>query len=324
MLVGLAFLAGCGAAQPADVPPEADADGTPLEAYLNEIFGESEWDPDAPDPTRAQVEELVAACMAEVGFEYHPMVELPSYVTISPQPQTLEDAEEFGYGLSIEWGGPGTGTGRWPASPQETLAEAANREYAESLSPAARAEYYEALMGTEGAALQEDYDPATDGGCYGRAGTEVERTIWPTEFAEVIDAMHQVYWQVEEDPRVTDARRAWGPCMAEAGYPDLTEFQDASVLADSMVSSFRTANADRIDLNLAETEYDAIKASVPDELAELQAGERALAVADLTCRETSGYARVHREVTTEYEQALVDLHRDELDAWVAAAQEARQ
>lgn len=318
VLLGAA-LPGC--SRPQEVP-DAVGPTAPLEAYLDEIWGDREWDPgdgdpDAADPTRLLAEELVAACMAEAGFEYHPMVEMPSYVSISPQPRTVEDAEEFGYGLSIESAGPGTGTGRWAASPQETPAERANREYKESLSPAARMEYELALMGDPGAALEEGYDPATDGGCQGRAYEEAGRTVRPPEFAEVIEAMDQAFWQAEEDPRVVDARRGWGPCMAEAGYPGLDQFTDARILADSMVSSFRAANADRIDLGLAESQYDAIKASVPDELAELQAAERALAVADVTCRETSGYDRVHREVTAEYEQQVVDRYRDELEAWAA-------
>ena len=85
-----------------------------------------------------------------------------------------------------------------------------------------------------------------------------------------------------------------------------------------MVSEFTITNAGRIDHSLAESEYDAIKASVPAELAELQAAERALAVADATCREDSEYNRVHHEVTIEYEQDFVDRYREELDAWVAA------
>ncbi len=322
-LLAVALLAGCtDGAEPADTDtPDASSDA-PLDAYLDEIWGDdrvwepADGDPDEADPTRARAEELVAACMAEAGFEYHPMIETPSYVSISPQPRSVEDAEDFGYGLSIEWA-PGSGTGRWPASPQETAAERANREYTESLSAAARVEYDRALMGDLGAVLDEEFDPATDAGCTGRAYDEAGRTVRPPEFAEVIEAMDQAYWQAEEDPRVVDARRGWGPCMAEAGYAGLDQFVDANALADSMVSSFRTANADRIDLSLAESQYDAIEASVPEELAELQAAERALAVADMTCRESSGYDRVHREVTAEYEQQVVDRYRDDLEAWVA-------
>lgn len=325
-LLAVALLAGCtGGSEPPDDAVVEDPADAPLDAYLDEIWGDREWDPaggdpDAADPTRTRAEELVAACMAEAGFEYHPMIEMPSYVSISPQPQSVEDAQAFGYGLSIEWA-PGSGTGRWPASPQETAAERANREYTESLSPAARSEYERALMGDLGAVLDEEFDPATDAGCTGRAYDEAGRTVRPPEFAEVIEAMDQAWTQVEEDPRVVDARRGWAPCMAEAGYAGLDEFQDAQIVADSMVSTFRTTHADRIELSLAESQYDAIKASVPTELAELQAAERALAVADLTCRETSGYDRVHDEVTAEYEQEVVDAYRDELDSWVAMVRE---
>src|SRR5690606_7720184 len=154
--------------------------------------------------------------------------------------------------------------------------------------------------------LEEGYDEMTDGGCYTRSYAEISTLMWPTEFAAVIDAMGEIYAQVENDPRVVEAQRAWTLCMADAGYPDLTQLRDAQSFVDGLITRFLAENADRIDRTLAESEYDAIRASVPAELAELQAAERAVAVADATCREDSGYTRVEHEVTLEYEQDLVD------------------
>lgn len=322
-LLTAALLSGCGQAREpadrADPDDDAPAEGT-LGEYLRQIWGE--WDPDAPDPARARAEELVAACMAEAGFEYFPMTEPPSYVRIDRElPVTVEVAEEHGYGMSIEAEGRGTGTRTWWAPAQETQAERANREYRESLSPAARPEYDRALNGDPGAWLEEEPDPAMAYGCQGRGYDDAYRFLRPTEFAEVIDAMDEVHAQVEQDPRVADALRVWRSCMAGAGYPDLTELVDARVLVDSTIRQFLTENAGRIDRSLAESEYEAIKASVPAELAAVQAEERAVAVADATCRESSGYDRTHREVTAEHEQAVVDEYRDELDAWAEMARE---
>ena len=333
-LLAAALLAGCsdGPEPPADTDT-ADADDvapssplwddeSPLDAYLREVLGEFESDDAYADPLRAPAEEAVAACMAEAGFEYHPVLEEPTYVTTWRElPHTVEVAEEFGYGYAIEAEGRGTGTARWSVPNQEGQAERANREYRESLSPAARVEYERALMGDPSAVLEEGYDEMTDGGCYSRAYAEISTLMWPTEFAAVIDAMAEIYAQVESDPRVVEAQRAWRTCMADAGYPDLTQFLDAQLLVDGLITRFLAENADRIDRTLAESEYDAIRASVPTELAELQAAERAVAVADATCRETSGYTRVHDEVTLEYEQDLVDRYRDELEAWVAMVRE---
>jgi hypothetical protein len=248
-VLAAALLAGCGPGQaspgvpeppdPGDVAPSNPQwdDESPLDAYLREVLGEFESDDAYADPLRAPAEEAVAACMAEAGFEYHPMLEEPSYVSGGWRdlPHTVEVAEEFGYGFSIEAEGRGNGTARWSVPNQEGQAERANREYKESLSPAARAEYERVLLGDPLAVLEEGYD-------------EIDRT-------------------------------------------------------------------------LAESEYDAIRASVPAELAELQAAERAVAVADATCRDTSGYTRVETEVTLEYEQDLVDRYRDDLEAWVAQVRE---
>lgn len=317
-LVTLVLLAGCSASQ--DVDDEAEP--LSLDAYLAEIWGDR--DPDDPDPTRAQAEELVAACMAEAGFEYEPMVEVPSYVQIVPSlPVTVDVAREFGYGWSIEAGGPGTGTMAWQAAPKETAAERANREYVESLSPAARAQYQSALMGDS--TIVDEADAETvERGCTGRSYDEVAQADTPPVFTEVRDELDQVFWLVEEDPRVIDAQRPWGSCMAGAGYPGLVEFGDAQTLVQSMVSRFMSDNVARIDRTAAETDYDAIKASVPEELAALQAEEIAVALADANCREDSGYNRTYQDVTDEYETAFVEKYRDELEAWAAAVRQPDQ
>ncbi len=334
-VLAMALLAGCGdGPEPPDDTDTPDADDvapsnpqwddeSPLDAYLRVVLGDFESDDAYADPLRAPAEEAVSACMAQAGFEYHPMLEEPSYVSGGWRdlPHAVEVAEEFGYGFSIEAEGRGNGTARWSVPNQEGQAERANREYKESLSPAARAEYERVLLGDPLAVLEEGYDEMTDGGCYTRSYAEISTLMWPTEFAAVIDAMGEIYAQVESDPRVADAQRAWTSCMADAGYPDLTQLRDAQSFVDGLISRFVAENADRIDRSLAENEYDAIKASVPAELAELQAAERAVAVADATCRETSGYTRLHDEVTIEYEQDLVDRYRDDLEAWVAMVRE---
>ena len=47
-----------------------------------------------------------------------------------------------------------------------------------------------------------------------------------------------------------------------------------------------------------------------------------MAVADVTCCDEVGYTRIRQEVENEYEQAIVDTYRDDLEAWVAVAQAA--
>src|SRR5665647_3148446 len=138
------------------------------------------------------------------------------------------------------------------------------------------------------------------------------------QFTELNAAINQMWTDVEEDPRVGEALTGWGSCMATAGYPDLAQLVDAENLVNELWNRFNAANGNRIDLSLGETEYDAVKASIPEELAELQAKEIAVAVADVTCRDEVGYTRIRREVETEYEQAIVDTYRADLEAWAAS------
>jgi len=302
---------------------ETDAD-SPLDGYLNEIYGE--YDPDAPDPDRMRAEELVAACMADAGFEYYPQTEQSGVITLSEARNTLEFAEEFGYGYSTESNGPGTGTMNWPVM-TESEAERLNSEYREALSEDAVYEYEAALYGamvTDPPQEGEDIDwESMDRGCSGRGYDEIYPALAIAEqFTDLNEAMNQMLTDIEEDPRVAEALIGWSSCMATAGYPDLSQLIDAENLVNDLWNRFNAANGNRIDLSLGETDYDAVKASLPDELAELQAAEIAVAVADVTCRDEVGYTRIRQEVENEYEQAIVDTYRDDLEAWVAVAQAA--
>ena len=135
-------------------------------------------------------------------------------------------------------------------------------------------------------------------------------------------AMDSMPADIRLDPRIDEALASWAACMTTAGYPGLRQFLDAENLVIDIVNDFTTANYSKVDLSLGETEFDAIKASIPGELADVQAEEIAIAVADATCREESGYIETRRDVENEYEQAIVDTYRDDLEAWVAVAQAA--
>lgn len=314
VVVGL-VLAGCGNGGSAD-----DDYVAPLDAYLDEIDGG--WDEDTIGAKQAQAEDLIAACMAEAGFEYYPVTNADWEGKTAAGLGTLEFAEEFGYGYTLEFDGPGTGTFYWPLPPEQSPGEQANRAYVESLSAAAEQEYNTALVGVL-AELVEDPDTfdweAADRGCMGRALDQVnEPDATPPEFSEVLDAVNDVGQLVEEDPRVADATREWSGCMAEAGYPGLTVIIDAENLVNDLVNDFIRANFTGMD-----PDYEAVKADAPEELAALQAKEIAVAVADAECREDVDYNLTYREVNTEYQQTVVDMYRDELEAWVEVTRERR-
>ena len=323
-VAALALITACGGGGGEDREDTADA-VSPLDGYLSEIYGE--YDPSAPDPDRMRAEELVAGCMSDAGFEYYPVAEQTGVIRLADARNTLEFAKEFGYGYATESNGPGTGTMNWPVMTEPSEAERLNREYMASLSEDAVYEYEAALYGamvTDPPEEGEDisWDPQRMA-CNGVAYDDVYRSSAVAEqFADLTEAMNQMWTDVEEDPRVAEALTGWGSCMTTAGYPDLSQLIDAENLVNDLWNRFNAANGNRIDLSLGETDYDAVKASLPDELAELQAAEIAVAVADVTCRDEVGYTRIRQEVENEYEQAIVDTYRDDLEAWVAVAQAA--
>lgn len=324
-VAALALITACGNGGGEDREDTADA-VNPLDGYLNEIYGE--YDPSAPDPDRMRAEELVAACMSGAGFEYYPVAEQTGVIRFTDARNTLEFAQEFGYGYSTESNGPGTGTMNWPVMPEQSEAERRNTEYRDALSEDAVYEYEAALYGAmvtdppqEGQDIS--WDPQSMG-CNGVAYDEIYRgSAVAEQFTELNAAINQMWTDVEEDPRIGEALTGWGSCMATAGYPDLSQLIDAENLVNELWNRFNAANGNRIDPSLGETDYDAVKASIPEELAELQAKEIAVAVADVTCRDEVRYTRIRRDVENEYEQAIVDTYRADLEAWAAAAQAAR-
>jgi len=325
-VAALALITACGGGGGEDREDTADA-VSPLDGYLSEIYGE--YDPSAPDPDRMRAEELVAGCMSDAGFEYYPVAEQTGVIRLADARNTLEFAKEFGYGYSTESEGPGAGTMNWPVMPEPSEAERRNTEYRDSLSEDAVYEYEAALYGAMVTDPPEEgqdinWDPQSMG-CNGVAYDEIYRgSAVAEQFTELNAAINQMWTDVEEDPRVGEALTGWGSCMATAGYPDLAQLVDAENLVNELWNRFNAANGNRIDLSLGETEYDAVKASIPEELAELQAKEIAVAVADVTCRDEVGYTRIRRDVETEYEQAIVDTYRDDLEAWVDAVHAAEE
>ena len=85
---------------------------------------------------------------------------------------------------------------------------------------------------------------------------------------------------------------AWSACMSEAGH-DVASPDEAEQQASAAVT-FITDDP------------------------EVQEAEIALAVADLTCRDSTGYTESTRAAWHTLQQEFVDAHRDQLEALVAA------
>jgi hypothetical protein len=232
-LATLATLAGCGAAASGD---ESDGAPTTTISPLGELMG---WTNDSPEESRRKqlaVEQLVAECMREEGWEYTP-VDYGSMDRSEGSPDMdlqMNDPQAFGekhgYGIVFYYelyeeenigkngGGAGpmaTAVGRGPDDP--------NAEYVESLSTSEQEEYNASLYGKPiEASVDGGFGTAAgvavrpeDQGCYGRSSAEVYPQNDAANDPDVQERMND-YWQnIEESPEMTAAYEAWAACMAE-------------------------------------------------------------------------------------------------------------
>src|SRR5690606_12082556 len=100
-------------------------------------------------------------------------------------------------------------------------------------------------------------------------------------------------------------------CMADAGFPGYTDLNSPQT---DVAERARAVMGTAFDPSLAD----------PDELAELQRFEIAIATADNACR--AGYGEIYQQVRYDIEVQFVEQHRTELeqyrDALAAQAAEA--
>lgn len=288
-------LTGCsgggGAPTPSASPTPVPTGPGPLEAFLGYGGFESRSAGEVAAEIAAR-ENTVAACMADLGFAYVPVTLDTStfrYGDDGPLRGTREFAELYGYGV---WDSPEVEPGQFTFE----LDESENHAYRDSLSPAAQELWDEALYGS----ITVDGNQTTsDGsGCADlpqvRTGDDVEylRGV-EQEARDFLDSL-----DAAADPRLAEVDTAWASCMADQGYEDATPTAAMIRVADEMA---------------------AIAADASDEArAEHVAAERRLAIADVECQQTTGWADRRRAVEHELQQEYVDSRRAELDALAEA------
>lgn len=319
---------------------------SPLEQYLGEdsglgsgggmtvAFSMADLGEDERQQLR-QVEELVASCMQEAGFEYIPVDpgggeggDDPFAEAYSLPPD--EFAREYGYGMT---------TLMDPGKDTETEDTDPNAAIRDGLSEAALEEYNRALFGDavevsgNGGAVSiapgEDGAPTDlqDQGCHGKASAEVYGDeglmggFDMSEFEGLFEDLEALRQRVESDPRMVEATEAWAACMAEAGYSEFdTTGQPEETVMDRMSELYGWEDEAPTDAPDSEdepsvsvggdTEADIDEAA----LAELQEYEIAVATADYDC-EQQEYAEVQKDVAWGFEEEFVDQHEAELERY---------
>ena len=282
-----------------------------LDAYLDEIY--ESVDAETYVAQHDAVEEYIAACMAEAGFEYRPTKAPPQYTIPELTPAY---AAEFGYGETTEAYGPDVPPSRFSQMPGDDPAADFNEDYAYGLSADAQEQYWLAMHGAD---VGPDGDPEArspeEAGCRSNAFDDV-LPHWqiPSEYRALEDAIREEIWWVDEEPRVVATHPAWAECMAEAGYPGLSAVPDAAALVNDR------ANGSNLSIVMPWAE---MKERFADELAAMQQYEIEVAVADAACREESGWYDVRADVLAEAHASILERYRPELDALVEWVRENR-
>lgn len=295
-----------------------------IDQLYQDIYGD--WSEEDSTAQQTRMEEIVAECMAEQGFDYTP-VDYSSMGTsyssddLDVEWGTLEFAKEYGYGMTTDpWGA----QDQAPPEQTEEFADP-NQDYVMAMSESEQQAYYAALAGEQmtmdpSAAEPEEVEYNWEtAGCQGRANHQVyEGGIDTDEFASLQEELNGMYEQTMNDPRMAELNSEWASCMADAGYTGLAAVGDAeNTFSEQVNALYENAYTD-MPPDATEEDYAAIEEGIADERAAMTANEIETAVADFTCREEVRYDEVQSEINLENQQEFYDTHKAELEAWAEA------
>ncbi len=206
---------------------------SPIAEFLGQDLDFNSEDSQAEFEAQArEVEQKVAACMAEEGFEYTP-VDQSQYTAIAVEEELPYFSDEwvakYGFGITTQRFSQSMLNDElvgYEDSVDTTVAppEDANAVYAESLSPAEQEAYYAALYGDqpefdENATeeeMNEAYENFVPTGCQNTAWEELNGGSQGF-YQEFSDDLQEMYERMEADPAVTKYRDEVTACVAEEG-----------------------------------------------------------------------------------------------------------
>lgn len=317
-------LAGCSSS-----PEEGGADSaeqeSPLSEYMSAIYGgdlSPEEQQAQSEEQNRQVEEQVADCMQDEGFEYVPNTASYGSSTsgedVVYEPEDRDWVGQYGYGaVNSPWN-------EQPVDPDQQEYVDPNADYVASLSESEQTAFNEALYGPqpseeEQAAMEDEtyeYDWTT-AGCYGAAQHEVYEASDPTqseEFAPLMDAMNKLYETLASDPGMADLDAAWSACMDDGGHGGFATQADAqNSIYDAQNEIYSAVPVDAEGNSTGEVDQAALDALGEQEID--------LALADLDCREQTDYRAKANDIQFTLEEQFIDDHKSELEALKAAAEQ---
>jgi len=278
---------------------------SPLDEYMNAIAGTElsfEEQTRRADERNARYNEIVTQCMHDRGFDFD-IDNLPAGmhfgVTSVVLPDNSLDREnpdwvsQWGYGIM--------------ASPDRAENEPIDIWQGPVLSDSELEAFTRALTGR---GLTPPFDEFDENNC-----ADISTQQWLSEmpeglsavdeFAPIFDSINQM--QDEFRQQVSNADIRWAQCMAEAGYPGFQRQWEAE-------ESIRTQMLDVLNRRGTPAELEAAEEA-------FRLKEVELAVADLSCRESTGFTAERNADRIAFETQFVEDNRAALEALRAAAEQ---
>lgn len=293
-----------------------EADLGPISRMMQDAYGE--YDQESADAQQKQVEDIIATCMADEGFEYTPNVSGGGVVVSGdedsdvPDWGTVEFAKLYGYGMTTSEELSEAQGFDTSGSSEEEMPEDPNADYVAAMTESEQQAYYEALYGKQDETVPSDDETAeyeydwTTAGCMGKAQHEVYDVGEDTaDNQALMDELSDLYTQAQDDSRYRSAVQEWSGCMADAGYSFSTPDEAQQSINDEYNNLFDPETGE-ID---------------EDKQAALKTQEIDTAVADATCKQTAKVDQVMVDVQKELETQFYADHKAEVDAWVAQIKE---
>ena len=328
-------LAGCTGPQPTDPSGtgsgptgraeggKLSADDSPLKAYREIAYGNG-IPPNASEQERwrlyaeqqNRLEELIAACMTDQGFEY-PVRRLneesaPSGTEpASWEPESRDWVSRYGYGL-LDY------PGRIPPGAEPEPQD----EEEPTMGEAEEAAFQEALFGSQPDDEPYDWKKA---GCRGAAEHEVlGYQAWrDAENQPIIDAIQAFYRDLDAHAAFAPLDAEWAGCMTEQDRPEFNAQWEAPASIQSLLDEYYPADedADEPDPRTKDPRFATMDDPAYAAIAEQ---EVALALVDLGCRERTDYRNRHLRTQFDLEEQFIADHAEELNALKARAEQANR
>src|SRR5665648_644137 len=204
-------LAACG--NEPEPKPTPTQESSPLEALLRDYLGD--WSNEDVTRQLVAMEDLVATCMAEQGFDYTPVDYAAMGLDLTGETLGLEwgskeFAEQYGYGITTN-----PVLGEDAEQPEDP-----NAEYVAGMTPTEQEAYYTALYGVHYAEMSDPRAVAEAGwdwrdlGCTGSAQNEVlsgdaaqqdQFAALQQEMTLMMEAASAMHWAISCSTRTTAA-----------------------------------------------------------------------------------------------------------------------